>query len=176
MSIITKTGDRGQTSLYSGERVWKDDLRVRAYGALDELDAHLGDARHQISDDRALSIILDIQNALCRLMGELATPGGNYQNPVKEGDVEAVEDLVRELEADTPIKGFVIPGSLPASAKLDICRAVARRAEREVVALARKENVSPPLLRFVNRISDLLFILARALEAKEGVIRYKTTT
>lgn len=175
MSITTKTGDGGQTSLYSGERVWKDDLRVRAYGALDELDAHLGDARHQIADARALAILLGIQNALYRVMGELATPGGGYPHPVTDVDVEAIGKLILELETATPVTGFVVPGSLPASARLDICRTVARRAEREVVALARAETVSPPLRRFVNRLSDLLFILARSLEAKEGAIRYKQT-
>lgn len=174
MSITTKTGDCGQTSLYSGERVWKDDLRVQAYGALDELDAHLGDARHQISEARVLAIVLDVQNALYRVMGELATPGADYPHPIANADVEEIGALISELETATPITGFVIPGSLPASARLDICRTVARRAERRVVALARAEAVSVPLRQFVNRLSDLLFILARTLEAKEDAIRYKS--
>lgn len=174
MSITTKTGDGGQTSLYSGERVWKDDLRVRAYGALDELDSHLGDARHLISEPRALAILEELQNALYRVMGELATLGSEYPYPIADADVEAVGTLIAELETATPIEGFVIPGSLPASARLDICRTIARRSEREVVALARVEEVSQPLRRYVNRLSDLLYILARTLEAKAGAIRYKT--
>ncbi len=173
MSITTKTGDNGQTSLYSGERIWKDDLRVQAYGALDELDAWLGDARHQISDPRALAILEDVQNMLYRVMGELATTGGEYPHPVTGAEVEAMEALIAELEAATPIRGFVIPGSLPSSARLDICRAVARRAERQVVALARVEPVSLPLRGYVNRLSDLLYILARSLEGAAGAIRYK---
>ncbi|MDD4223263.1 MAG: cob(I)yrinic acid a,c-diamide adenosyltransferase [Candidatus Cloacimonetes bacterium] len=173
MSITTKTGDGGQTSLYSGERVWKDDLRVQAYGALDELDAHLGDARHLISEARVLAIVEDIQNMLYRVMGELATPGKEYPYPITEKDVADIGSLISELEADTPVKGFVIPGSLPASARLDICRAIARRAERQVVALARAEQVSQPLRQYVNRLSDLLYILARTLEGKAGAIRYK---
>lgn len=173
MSITTKTGDNGQTSLGNGERIWKDDERVQAYGALDELDAWLGDARHQLSDPRTPAILEDVQIRLGRVMGELATPGGGYPHPVTEAEVEALEALIRELEEANPIKGFVIPGSLPSSARLDICRAVARRAERQVVALARVEPVAAPLLRYVNRLSDLLYILARALEAAAGALRYK---
>lgn len=173
MSITTKTGDSGQTSLYSGEMIWKDDLRVQAYGALDELDAWLGDARHLISDSRVLSILEDVQNMLYRVMGELATTGGEYPHPVTVEEVEAMEALIEKLEAANPIEGFVVPGSLPSSARLDICRAVARRAERQVVALARVEPVAEPLRQYVNRLSDLLYILARSLEAAAGAIRYK---
>ena len=173
MSITTKTGDGGQTSLYSGERVWKDDLRVHAYGALDELDAHLGDARHLISAPQALAILADIQNMLYRVMGELADTSGNYPHPIIQADVEAIETLIKTLETATPVEGFVIPGALPSSARLDICRTIARRAERQVVTLARAESVNQPLRQYVNRLSDLLFILARTLERQEGGIRYK---
>lgn len=112
MTITTKTGDGGQTSLYSGERVWKDDLRVHAYGALDELDAHLGDARHLISAPQALAILADIQNMLYRVMGELADTSGNYPHPIIQADVEAIETLIKTLETATPVEGFVIPGGL----------------------------------------------------------------
>ncbi len=173
MSITTKTGDGGQTSLYSGERVWKDDLRVQAYGALDELDAWLGYSRHQISEPRVQASLEEIQHTLYRVMGELATSDGSYPHPLTLDEAEQLEHLIAALEEATPIGGFVIPGSLPSSACLDICRTVARRAERQVVALARLEPVSAALRQYVNRLSDLLYILARTLEAQAGAIHYK---
>ncbi len=172
MGITTKTGDHGQTSLYSGERVWKDDLHVDAYGCLDELDAHLGDALHLVQDPAANSILAALQAMLYRVMGQLATPGAAYPYPITETEVAEITALIQSLEAQTPLKGFVLPGSLPSSAKLDICRTVARRAERQAVKLSRAEHVPPELLQYLNRLSDLLFILARSLEAKAGAIRY----
>ena len=174
MSITTKGGDKGQTSLYSGERVWKDDLRVEAYGTLDELDAHLGEARHLVQDARASEILLGVQKTLYRVMGQLATKHGEYPYPLRAEDTESVTDLIRALEEETPLRGFVIPGSLPSSAKLDVCRTVARRAERRLVALSRHESVAPELMQYVNRLSDLMFILARSLESAVGAIRYVT--
>ncbi len=173
VSITTKAGDGGQTSLYSGEQVWKDDLRVDAYGSLDELDAHLGDARHQVQDPAASQIMLAVQETLYRVMGQLATPGAPYPYPITDSDVADLTRIIADWEARVPLQGFVLPGSLPASAKLDLCRTVARRAERLVVRLARAETVAPELLAYVNRLSDLLFILARGLEAAAGAIRYK---
>lgn len=174
MSITTKTGDQGQTSLYSGERVWKDDLRVDAYGTLDELDAHLGDAKHYVEDVVYYDLLQKLQNTLYRVMGQLATKEGEYPLPIGDQDVNEITALIRSYEARTPLQGFVIPGSTPTSAKLDICRTIARRAERKVVALSRAEAVSPQLRQYVNRLSDFLFILARTLEAASGAIRYKT--
>jgi ATP:cob(I)alamin adenosyltransferase len=172
MSITTRNGDKGQTSLYSGERVWKDDLRVQAYGALDELDAHIGDARHLIDDQDVLAILEDTQNMLYRVMGQLASKDSPYPYPVESTDVEGITALIFSLEEKTPLKGFVVPGMLPSSARLDICRTIARRAERQVVSLARVERVPDELLQYVNRLSDLLFILARKLEAAAGALRY----
>jgi len=174
MSITTTTGDRGQTSLYSGERVWKDDLRVEAYGTLDELDAQIGDARHQVQDTYLNGLLEQVQNRLYRVMGQLATRDGSYPLPICESEVEEITLLIRSLEEKTPLKGFVLPGSTPASARLDLCRTVARRAERRVIALSRQEEVPPALLQYVNRLSDFFFILARTVEAASGSIRYKT--
>ncbi|MBW6514949.1 MAG: cob(I)yrinic acid a,c-diamide adenosyltransferase [Candidatus Syntrophosphaera sp.] len=173
MGISTKTGDSGQTSLYSGERVWKDDPRVDAYGSLDELDAHIGEARHYVNDPGARDILEDVQEKLYRVMGTLASKSGDYPHSVTNADVEQLTALITRLEEKTPLKGFVLPGSLPSSAKLDICRTIARRAERHVVTLSRSEQVAPQLMQFVNRLSDLFFILARSLEAAEGAIRYE---
>jgi ATP:cob(I)alamin adenosyltransferase len=174
MSITTKTGDKGQTSLYSGERVWKDDLRVDAYGTLDELDAHIGDAKHYLEEVLHYDQLTQLQNTLYRVMGQLATRDGSYPHPICERDVDEITAQIHLHEAGTPLHGFVIPGSTPASAKLDICRTIARRAERRVTALARQEEVAPELRQYVNRLSDFLFMLARAIEAAAGAIRYKT--
>ena len=128
MSITTKTGDGGQTSLYSGQRVWKDELRVDAYGTLDELDAHIGDACHLIEDDELVQSLRGVQNLLYRAMGQLATLGEGFPYPICATDAEQLTSMIHGLEEQTPITGFVIPGSLPASARLDICRTIARRA------------------------------------------------
>lgn len=172
MSITTTTGDGGQTSLYSGERVWKDDLRVQAYGALDELDAWLGDAKHQVQDSQILTIVEEVQKNLYRAMGQLASTDSHHPLAITSEDVDAITARISSLEELTPLKGFVIPGSLPSSARLDICRTVARRAERHVVSLSRVVELPQELLKYVNRLSDLLFILARSLEARAGAIRY----
>ncbi len=172
MSVTTKTGDSGQTSLYTGERVWKDDLRVDAYGSLDELDAQIGDARHQVADPEVLNCLESLQQTLYRVMGELASLSGGYPYPITQEDVDGITAKIAALEAKTPLQGFVLPGSTPASARLDICRTVARRAERRIISLARLETVSPQLRQYVNRLSDLLFMLARTVEAAAGAIRY----
>lgn len=174
MSISTKTGDDGTTGLWSGERVGKDSLRVESYGTIDELNAFLGDARRHVKTERVKEIIDVLQRDLFRVAGSLATTGpGAYVQPVTEDDVNRLTDWVHELEAAVPLTGFVIPGSTDSSAKLDICRTVCRRAERRIVALARQDAVDGPTRRFVNRLSDLLFMLARYEEQAEGAIRYK---
>ncbi|AEJ18356.1 cob(I)yrinic acid a,c-diamide adenosyltransferase [Gracilinema caldarium] len=174
MSISTKTGDDGTTGLWSGERIGKDSLRVECYGTVDELNAFLGDARRYVKTDRVKEMIDIIQRDLFRVAGSLATSSpGAYIQPVTEEDVDRLTNWVYELEAAVPLKGFVIPGSIDSSAKLDICRTVCRRAERRIVALARQDVVDGPTRRFVNRLSDLLFMLARYEEQAEGAIRYK---
>lgn len=177
MSISTMTGDNGTTGLWSGERVGKDDLRVECYGTVDELNSFLGDARRAVKTPRATEIIDRLQEDLFKVAGSLATKGDSgYAQPICADDVDRATALVHELEAAVPLTGFVIPGSTVASAKLDICRAVCRRAERRIVALARMESVDFETRRFVNRLSDLLFMLARWEEAAEGAIRYKQGT
>ena len=116
MSIVTATGDQGQTSLFSGERVWKDDLRVEAYGCLDELDAHVADARHLMQDARVREILEQIQNQLGRVMGQLASRNAAFPKALTTADVQEIRSLTRGLEEKTPLRGLVIIGSLPASA------------------------------------------------------------
>lgn len=177
MSISTKTGDDGTTGLWSGERVGKDELRVECYGTVDELNSNLGVARRAVKTARAAEMIDALQEDLFRVAGALATRGESvYVQPVCEDDVERITLWVHELEAAVPLTGFVIPGSTEASARLDVCRTVCRRAERRVVALARQETVDGPTRRFVNRLSDLLFMIGRYEEKAEGAIRYKRGT
>ena len=164
MSIITKSGDRGKTSLYSGERVYKDDLRVEAYGTLDELNAWIGECRNYLSDQRQKENLLEIQKTLFRCMGQLATKNGTFPDPITNKDVDNITELVYSLEKNLHLKGFVLPGGNSVSAKLDICRTVARRAERKIIALSRKEKIAPELIIYVNRLSDFFFVLARTEE------------
>ena len=171
MSISTKSGDKGKTSLWSGERVWKDDSRVESYGTIDELNSHLGEAKHHVSTTGILRIIEEIQIDLFRVAGQLASREKPFEQPVVIQDVDKLTDYVHDFEAKVELKSFVIPGSTIGSAKLDICRTVARRAERKIIALSRNENVSEELIQYVNRLSDLLYIIARTEENKEGKIK-----
>jgi len=174
MSISTKTGDDGTTGLWSGERIGKDELRVESYGTIDELNSFLGDARRSVTTERVAQIIDELQEDLFRVAGALATREDvAYVQPICVEDVERLTSYVHELETAVPLKGFVIPGSTEASARLDICRTVCRRAERRIVALSRQETVNEDARHFVNRLSDLLFMLARFEEADSGAIRYK---
>lgn len=172
MSIMTRTGDSGDTGLWSGERVGKDDLRVEAYGTVDELSAALGVARHACVQGEVLAAIEDIQRLLFRVAGELASLGKPFKAPIISDDEALVAERTAGLEARIPLKGFVIPGMTPGSAALDLARTIARRAERRVVALSRKETVSADLRKLLNRLSDYLYMLARAEEAAAGAIRF----
>ncbi len=172
MSIVTKTGDDGLTGLWSGERVRKDDMRVEAYGTVDELDSVLGEARHWLKRPDCVRIVDELQHDLYRVAGQLATRSGTFSAPITEADEARLSSHVDRLEAEIPLNGFVVPGATIPSAKLDVARTVCRRAERRIVALAWDVDVPGPLRRYVNRLSDLLFMLARAEEASDGGIRY----
>jgi cob(I)alamin adenosyltransferase len=170
--MVTKTGDQGLTSLWSGERVWKDDPRVEAFGALDELSSLLGLARHASRLDATASAIEEIQRDLVRAAGELASRGTPFDRRIQPADEERITREIEEIESRILLRGFVLPGMTEASARLDVARAVARRAERRIVALARDAEVADPLRRYVNRLSDYLFMLARAEEDAEGKLTY----
>lgn len=172
MSIVTKTGDHGQTSLWSGERVDKDDLRVEAYGTIDELNAHLGVAKHLVLPE-TVAQIEEVQNLLFNVAGSLSSRDKRYVYPVRDEDLAKMEKTIDELEAKLKMTGFVIPGMTPASAQLDVARTVARRAERRIIALARREEVPFPARQYVNRLADFLFVLARNEEHQAGMLTYK---
>jgi cob(I)alamin adenosyltransferase len=165
--IYTRGGDTGKTSLVSGDRVLKSAPRVTAYGTVDETNATIGLARlHTSGDvDAALS---RIQNDLFDLGADLATPGEDFENSANLRIVEAqVVRLEQEIDALNeqlrPLTSFILPGGTPAAAALHLSRTVARRAERDMVELAELEPVNPAGIRYINRLSDYLFVLARHL-------------
>ena len=171
MKIYTKTGDQGETRLFGGQQVAKDDLRVSAYGGVDELNAALGVARAVSGDRQIAEILRDIQAELFVLGAELADPQRRGQGPPVTAEHSArLERLIDAAEEELPaLKQFVLPGGAPAGAALHAARAVCRRAERGVVALARREQVNPAVLVYLNRLGDLLFVLARQANQRAGV-------
>ncbi len=173
MSISTKTGDKGTTALWSGQRVKKNSVRVEAYGTIDELDTHLSEALLFVKDEFSHKLIEDIQQLLYRAMGELATKDKTFKAPIVQTEVEMVTDAVHKLEAEVNLTGFVKTGRTIQSAKLDICRTVVRRAERRVLQLNDIEEVAEPLKKLINRLSDLFYILARYEEKKLNKLEYK---
>lgn len=176
MKIYTKTGDAGETGLYGADRVGKDHPRVEAYGTVDEANSAIGLARSLLPQEHLdLHDLLErIQNALFDLGADLATRMGSpYEKNIARMDTEDVEHLEglidRYMEESPPFRGFILPGGHPAAAALHLARTVVRRAERKVVALSREEPVNPETLRYLNRLSDLLFVLARVVNAREGI-------
>jgi cob(I)alamin adenosyltransferase len=174
MKIYTKTGDRGDTGLFGGARVSKASLRVNAYGDVDELNSVLGLVRAHTRDPQRLSQLQGIQSDLFTVGAELA------KNPdkqvdlgmalVSEADIERLERGIDALDAVlSPLKTFILPGGSMAASFLHVARTVCRRAERVVVQLAQSEPVRAELIRYLNRLSDLLFTLARAENHESGV-------
>lgn len=172
MSISTKTGDKGKTSLWSGERVNKNSERVEAYGTVDELNSALSEAKHLVKAEKVKQVLHEIQDDLFHVAGSLASIG-EYAYPVKSQDVERITGYVYDFENQVKLTGFVIPGSTIQSAKLDVCRTIARRAERRILTLADKEIVPEPVRQYINRLSDLIFMLARFEEKREGKLEFK---
>ena len=174
MSISTGRGDGGETGLLYGGRVPKDDLRTEAYGSLDEAISALGLARALAGDGPRADRILELQRELFIVGAELATGAGQranlerHFNVVTAAMVDALQREIVDLEARVPLPGgFVIPGGTPVGAALDLARTLVRRAERRAVTLHRAgELENPEVLRYLNRCSDLLFMLAR--EAEQG--------
>jgi cob(I)alamin adenosyltransferase len=165
--IYTRGGDKGQTSLSDGRRVAKHDLRVASYGSVDETNAAVGLARLHCEGE-ADAILGRIQNDLFDLGADLSTPESESpKHPplrVTAAQVERLEAEIDRLNAElAPLKSFILPGGKPAAAYLHLARTVARRAEREAVALAEREAVNPVAIRYINRLSDLFFVLARQL-------------
>jgi ATP:cob(I)alamin adenosyltransferase len=172
MSITTRTGDDGTTGLWSGERVYKDDPRVEAYGALDEMCAFLADAAHEASLESTKAALAAAQEASFRASAQLASTGASPIAPISGDDLDYLDGAIAGLESELSLSGFVKLGMTRASARIDVARTVARRAERRISSLARDADVADDVRRWINRLSDFLFLLARAEEAKEGRLRY----
>lgn len=177
--IYTRTGDAGETMLRGGRRVRKDDDRVEAFGAVDELNAALGAARAELgrgrggSEDKEIDQLLDqAQHRLFDLGAELANPEAGEQSTalVSNADVAGLEAAIDRFDAGLkPLRAFILPGGSPAAAQLHLARCVCRRAERRLVHLAAREPIRGELGRYLNRLSDLLFVLARSVNQAAGV-------
>jgi cob(I)alamin adenosyltransferase len=165
--IYTRTGDDGSTGLGDGSRTGKDSLRVGAYGTVDELNSTLGMviASEGVGDD-IREVLVQVQHELFDLGGELCIPG---MAMVQGKDIDRLEAVLDAFNADLPaLKDFILPGGGMAASTCHLARTVCRRAEREVVALGRVEAVRPEAQRYLNRLSDLLFVLARVLARRSG--------
>jgi cob(I)alamin adenosyltransferase len=168
--VYTKAGDQGETSLVGGARVSKASARVDAYGEVDELNSVIGLARPALQDSEIDDVLAMLQNDLFTVGGDLASPSEVSVPRVEEALVKRLEDLSDRFLAELePLKEFVLPGGSQAGASLHLARAVARRAERRAVALQQSEEVNPEVIVYLNRLSDLLFILARTVNHRASV-------
>lgn len=176
VKIYTRSGDDGETALFGGGRVPKAHARVEAYGTVDELNAVLGLAIAQASDATVVSRLQTVQHDLFTLGAELATPPAREgrKRPttpeVPKGRVDEMEAWIDEADADLPpLKAFILPGGSEGAATLHLARTVCRRAERQVVALAASDEVGDAVVPYLNRLSDLLFTLARFENHRRGI-------
>ncbi len=179
MNLYTRTGDDGTTGLFGGDRVSKDDPRIAAFGSVDELNACVGLAAAACDstnpfESRLLDTLSQLQSRLFDVGADLAAPlGSKHQDKIKRidsDDVKQVEAWIDEFDAkNEPMKSFVLPGGTELAARLHLARTVCRRAEREVIALAHGGPVNEQLRIYLNRISDLLFAMARRANKQAGV-------
>ncbi len=164
--IYTRTGDDGTTGLGDGSRTQKDSLRVEAYGTVDELNSAVGLLIAQLDDKDLESVLLDVQHDLFDLGGELCVPNMEL---IKDRHTSRLESELDRLNANLPpLKDFILPGGSVAAAEAHLARTLCRRAERRVISLARQEPVNEPVIRYLNRLSDLLFVIARTVARASG--------
>ncbi|MEO9295159.1 MAG: cob(I)yrinic acid a,c-diamide adenosyltransferase [Nitrososphaera sp.] len=178
MKIYTRTGDSGETGLIGGKRVSKADLRIIAYGAVDELNSSIGMAVCTLGADGTsfadlVNVLTNVQNDLFVVGSDLADPdypGKNTTPRATGGMAAALEPVIDRLEGElVPITFFILPGGSNQASMLHVCRSVARRAESAVVALARSEQINPAIIVYLNRLADLLFVAARVANRRLGV-------
>ncbi len=177
MKIYTKSGDKGDTSLFGGQRVPKDALRIEAYGTVDELNSVLGIVRADGIGKPLDHILGTLQDELFVLGADLATPRSLQRKGLKrigKKEAEFIEGTIDALEKQLkPLKSFILPGGSPVAARLHFARTVCRRAERVVVRLSRNEDIGEDCMVFLNRLSDLLFVLARFANHSANVSEVK---
>lgn len=176
--IYTKTGDKGETSLYGGTRVSKAAARVESYGTLDELNAFIGLAKAEISDEKVLSQLQKIQFDLFTVGSEAATPTdkmllangkSRLDLMISEKEITELERWMDDFDAElVPLRFFILPSGGKAAATIHVCRTVCRRAERSMVFLSETEEVRPELIKYLNRLSDYFFVLARYISKISG--------
>lgn len=173
--IYTKKGDAGDTFLFSGDKVRKDDARVRAYGDVDELNSFIGWAMTVVEVDEVRETLFGIQKDLFAIGAQLADPGyesraAKEKTRIDETRIESFEKLIDRYEESTgPVKVFILPGGCPGASAVHILRSVCRRAEREIVSLSQAAKIPPLVIKYVNRLSDLFFAMARFLNHKAGI-------
>ena len=164
--IYTRTGDDGSTGLGDGTRVSKDSARVAAYGTVDEANSAIGVVLAALIPDEVRGVLVSVQHQLFDLGGELCIPG---HAAIHDADIDRLEQHLDRFNAELPpLKDFILPGGGPAAAHAHLARTICRRAEREVVTLSRHDAVRPEAIRYLNRLSDLLFVLARVLARASG--------
>ena len=175
MKIYTKTGDKGETGLFGGERVSKDSPRIRAYGTIDELNSFIGLAITEVKDDSVKLLLHDIQNKLFIIGSDLATPDNDktkkldvFRTPVEY--YQSLETSIDNYESKLgPLKNFILPGGSKSASLLHVCRTITRRAERELIALNSTVNIGENIIIFINRLSDLFFVLSRYENMISGI-------
>ena len=172
MRIYTRRGDDGETDLRSGERVSKSSRRIEAYGTVDEANGRVGSAAVRVEDEDVLDALETVQNGLFKTQADLANTDKDEEDPrVTDADVERVEALIDAFDDELePLTNFILPGGSHAGAALHEARSVVRRAERRIVALAEESGTDEnEVLNYLNRVSDLLFVLARVVNSRAGV-------
>lgn len=174
MRIYTRTGDRGETGLFSGQRVGKDALRVEAYGAVDEINNYIGLLRAESLPEDLDEVLADIQRNLFTLGADLATPPGARRSDtvprIGDDHVEQLEKTIDGWDGELPpLRSFILPAGPRPAALAHVARGVTRTAERRVVALSRTEQVADQVIQYLNRLSDLLFVLARVITNRQGL-------
>ena len=172
--IYTKSGDKGDTSLIGGKRVSKASRRIEAYGNIDEANAILGVINAVIRDEEVRTLLANIQNELFTLGSDLADPSypdNPYNIPrINEEMVKSIERMIDRYDEEIgEIRYFILPGGSKGGALLHLARTIIRRAERNIIRLADEEKINPMIIEYVNRLSDLLFILARVINKREGI-------
>ena len=167
MKIYTKTGDKGETGLFGGERISKHSTRLDAYGTVDELNSFIGYAITEVRSNDVKTLLTDIQQKLFVVGSDLATPQTEKNEKLKitrtpDNYIVETEKLIDSFESQLEeLKNFILPGGSKGAALLHICRTIARRAEREIVALKNTEEIGNNIIIFLNRLSDLFFVLSR---------------
>ena len=173
MKIYTKFGDSGETALYGGTRISKDALQIEAIGTVDELNAYIGYAQTLIDDTDLCELMERIQNNLFSLGADLATPATHTKSTEMRVSGEFTTEMEKAIDTLSdelpPLTNFILPGGCQAGSVLHVARAVCRRSERCVVRLTREADINPEIIRCLNRLSDLLFVLARAVNYRSQI-------